>query len=451
MNKEVAIIGAGLTGLTLSIYLAKRGYKVNLYEQRSDPRVAHYKSNGQGRSMSLDLSMRGLTALSEIGLNQTILSQAVPMKHRIIHLSNNELVHLQYDTTGTHNINAISRAKLHHCLINESEKYSLIKIHFNQQLVDVDQYIIKDEVKQVSYQIFPPLLLGCDGVNSTIRKSIENKRNDFFQIKRFGHQYKELILPNSNEPILEFEAMHMWPRENSMLVAQPNDDGSFICALLLPAEGEYSFPSLLSRTKENIHLFFKNQFADIQSFIPHLSDQLINNPLGSLVTIRKGTWSLNNKILLLGDSVHGMVPFLGQGMNACLEDCYLLNQYLRKFNDNWNLTISEFEKNRKADTDAISAMSLENYPELTNPNWRDYILHREIEDYLSKNFSDIFVSYHNLVCFSLLPYQYANKIRSLQKDLINKISSVINHIKEITKDKIQGEIDEYQLKLKTLN
>lgn len=453
MNREIAIVGTGLTGLVLSIYLAKRGYKINLYDQRPDPRTSYYKYN-QGRSMSLDLSLRGLTALSEIGLNEEILSYAVPMRKRILHLSNEEPIQLMYDTSEKYNINAISRSEIHTYLLREAEKFSSVKINFNQKFIDIDResekFTFMDEINKASYQISPSFLIGCDGANSTVRKCVERELNVSFRIDNFKYRYKELIIPASLSQSLEFQAMHMWPRKNRMLVAQPNYNGSFTCALLLPVEGEHSFESLLMQPKPKILSFFQEQFGDVYSLIPNLSDEIVNNPIGSLITISEGRWSLDNKILLMGDSVHAMLPFLGQGMNACFEDCYLLNKYLDKFNDDWNLVISEFEKNRKIDTNAVSTMSLENYPELINPNWRYFILHREIEDFLTKNFRDLYISYHNMVCFGLVPYSYANAVRALQKELIIKISSIINNIKEIKKEKIQNELEEYQKRVARL-
>lgn len=453
MQKEIAVVGAGLTGLALSIYLARRGYQVGVYDQRPDPRMSYYKYS-QGRSMSLDLSVRGLTALTVIGLDQGALSHTVPMKNRIIHLPNGHLLSLKYDTSEKHNINAISRSELHRYLLTEAEKYVSIKIHFNQKFMDVDvnsdKITFMDEVEKTNYQISPFILIGCDGANSKVRKCIERVLNMSFQINHFNYQYKELTIPADCHH-LEFQAMHMWPRKNCMLVAQPNYNGSFTCALLLPVEGKYSFQTLMSQPEKEIYLFFKEQFGDICDFIPNFVNEMLNNPVGSLMTISEGQWSLKNKILLMGDSAHAMVPFLGQGMNACFEDCYTLNQYLDKYQDDWDKVIPEFEKNRKIDTNAISTMSLENYPELVNPDWQYFILHREIEDFLSKNFSDIYTSYHNLVCFRLVPYSYANAVRTLQKELIVKIASIIESIDELKKETIQDEIEEYKIKKDRLN
>lgn len=132
-----------------------------------------------------------------------------------------------------------------------------------------------------------------------------------------------------------------------MLVAQPNYDHSFTCAFLLPSTGDYSFEKLAKdHSPQKLLNYFKDQYSDIYQFISNLENDLYNNPIGSLVTINEGHWNID-KVALMGDSTHAMVPFLGQGLNCCFEDCHLFNQFLDKYNDDWETAIPAFEELRK--------------------------------------------------------------------------------------------------------
>ena len=82
MKKDVIVVGAGLVGSLLSIYLAKKGYKVTVYERRGDMRRMQVEA---GRSINLALSDRGIKALKEVGIADEVLQIAIPMHGRHIH------------------------------------------------------------------------------------------------------------------------------------------------------------------------------------------------------------------------------------------------------------------------------------------------------------------------------------------------------------------------------
>src|SRR5262245_10751896 len=86
---QFTIVGAGLAGALLACYLGRAGYRVDLHEKRSDPRIHDPE---RGRSINLALSVRGIQALREIGLADEILKQAIPMRGRMIHSPRGHLV-----------------------------------------------------------------------------------------------------------------------------------------------------------------------------------------------------------------------------------------------------------------------------------------------------------------------------------------------------------------------
>src|SRR5690554_3686171 len=104
-----------------------------------------------------------------------------------------------------------------------------------------------------------------------------------------------------------------------MLIALPNLDGSFTVTLFFPMKGETSFESL--DTEEKVVAFFEKTFPDALANMPTLTKDFFENPTSTLVTIRCNPWNFDNKVLLLGDASHAVVPFYGQGLNAGMEDC----------------------------------------------------------------------------------------------------------------------------------
>src|SRR4051812_4189233 len=82
LNDEIIIIGAGPVGSLLAMTLASKGMNVRVFERRPDMRK---ETVSAGRSINLAVSTRGLYALEQVGLKEEILSQAVPMRGRMIH------------------------------------------------------------------------------------------------------------------------------------------------------------------------------------------------------------------------------------------------------------------------------------------------------------------------------------------------------------------------------
>src|SRR5438477_11044203 len=130
---RVTIIGAGLAGSLLAIYLAKRGIEVDVYEARGDMRGEEVAA---GRSINLALSNRGIAALREVGLDEYMLAEAVPMYGRMIHSGEGSTKLLPYSGRTGEYINSVSRAGLNIALMNEAEKYDGVTFYFNQRCID---------------------------------------------------------------------------------------------------------------------------------------------------------------------------------------------------------------------------------------------------------------------------------------------------------------------------
>jgi kynurenine 3-monooxygenase len=424
---KIVLVGAGLVGSLLAIFLARRGLRTHLCERRADIRK---ESIAAGRSINLAVSTRGLNALNEIGLKEEILKEAIPMKGRMIHSLKGELMLQPYGKDDSECINSISRAGLNKKLMNMAEQTGLVEFHFNKRAsaIDFDSGIVQffDEDNHEESLLFADIVIGTDGSASAIRAEMMKQPGYQSSESYLDYGYKELvILPGpGGEFQLEKNALHIWPRGTYMLIALPNFDGSFTCTLFLPYKGEVSFEQL--KDKETVLEFFTKQFPDAIPLIPNLVETFHTNPTGHMVTVKCHPWSVNGRALLIGDAAHAIVPFFGQGMNCGFEDLTVLDQCFNRHTPtheiDWQRVFEEFFALRKDNCDAIADMAVENFIEMrdkvANPQFQ---LEKAVEKILQKEFPNDFSSRYSLVTFSNVPYNFALKTGVIIDEILKEL------------------------------
>jgi len=421
-GQHIAIAGAGLVGSLLSIYLARRGHRVSVFERRGDLRK---QTVDAGRSINLALSNRGLRALDEVGLSTEIKKAAIPMHGRVMHDRQGKLTFQPYGAEGQF-INSISRSNLNMVLVDKAESLG-VEFYFEHRITSVDF-----EKTQIT---FPDLssgakefdaIVGADGAFSAVRGSFQiTDRFDYSQ-DYIAHGYKELHIPATEAGGFQLEknALHIWPRESFMLIALPNPDGSFTCTLFFPFEGALSFKSL--KTESDVKKFLKTTFSDAFTLMPKAGEIFMSSPASSLVTVKCFPWT-KNKTLLIGDAAHAIVPFYGQGMNAGFEDCRVLNQLLDKASD-WPTLFSEFQKSRKPDTDAIAQLALDNFIEMRDlVADANFLLRKKIEAKLNQQFPEKWIPLYSMVTFhDNIRYADALAIGLKQKRIMDEVMQRVN-------------------------
>lgn len=424
MSKKITIAGAGLVGSLEAIYMAKRGHKVSVYERRSDMRQAELVA---GRSINLALSTRGWTALKEVGIDDEVRKMAIPMPKRIMHAQDGTLSEQPYGQDGEA-IYSVSRGGLNVLLMNLAEREKNIDFHFNHKLLSTDlktaQAVFEDKNGKEKI-INSDVLIGADGTYSTVRNHM--MRQDRFQFSQYyiEHGYKELTIPANPDGShqIETNALHIWPRGNYMLIALPNMDGSYTCTLFFPYEGTYSFESL--KTHQQVVDFFEEVFPDVVPLIPNLAEDYFNNPTASLSIMRCYPWTVSDKVLLIGDSAHATVPFYGQGMNAGFEGCYVLDQLLEEYGDDWKACFDAYSKYRKPDGDGVQDLSMHNFvvmrDKTADPH---FLLQKKIELKFSKKYPEKWLPLYSMVSFSNIRYSEAWKIGQQQEALMQKIMEI---------------------------
>lgn len=418
MTQKITLVGGGLSGSLLAIYLAKRGFEINLFERRPDMRKANIY---QGRSINLALSTRGLRALEKVGLDKEILSDAIPMYGRMMHSKTGELSYHPYGKEGQA-INSVSRGRLNTKLIELADEFPNITLHFNSKCVDVDidKSIATFELEDGSHQTFQSdRIIGTDGAFAATRAKLQTSDRFDYSQQYLHVGYKELAIPagENGSFLMEKNALHIWPRGKFMMIALPNPSGDFTCTLFVPYE---IFDAI--KTDNDIQQFFNEEFADAVPMMPTLVEDYTKNPVGSLVTVRCYPWVKKDKLALVGDAAHAIVPFYGQGMNCSFEDVVVLDQFIDEYGNDWEKIFKAYQEERKPNADAIADLAVQNYYEMADKVGDKHFLHKKhIEHDLTELYPDKFKSQYELTTFSLSPYAYALKQGKKNDVLLEKI------------------------------
>lgn len=414
--QKITILGAGLVGSLLSIFLRKKGFQVEVFEKRADARKA---TTYAGRSINLALSRRGWSALEKVGLAQKVSEIAIPMYARMIHTldgKNNQQPYSLHDSTKA--IYSISRLELNKLLLNEAENLG-VDINFETKCtkIEIESNILGFRNKENEYlKVQPEVCLSADGAFSLLRSElIKLDKVDYMQTY-LEHGYKEFHIPADENRAWKMEknALHIWPRDSFMLIALPNLDGSFTCTLFLQNKGDISFDKLLNITESK--QFFKKYFSDALELMPDFEDQFLNNPVSSLATMKVFPWHKNN-FCLLGDAAHAIVPFYGQGMNCGFEDCEIFDSLITSETQNLTSIFADFQQLRKPNTDAIAQMALDNFIEMRDLVTDEHFLKlKKLESHIINNISKTWLSQYEMVTFTSIPYAEA-----LEKGKSNKL------------------------------
>ncbi len=424
-RSAVRIIGAGPSGALLAILLQRRGHTVELYETRPDPRGRPPES---GRSINLALADRGIHALQLAGVFRDLEQALLPMRGRLIHDADGTTSLQPYGQRPNEQIYSISRHRLNQTLLEVASRRPGVTVHFEHRFetaeFDEGRAFIRDlrQDRLISVPMDP--LLATDGAGSGMRRLMSSARLIDAHETDLDHGYKELSMPAdaAGRHRMAPDALHIWPRGNFMLIALPNEDGSFTATLFLAKHGEVSFESLTEPAA--IERFLSQNFPDTRELMPHRVAEFKDHPVGLLGTVSAGPWHYRGTTALIGDSAHAIVPFHGQGMNCCFEDCVEFDACIPK-HGSWETVFAEFGAVRKPNTDAIAVMALDNYLEMrervAHPKFR---LQQALSLELERRFPHRFIPRYSMVMFHHeVPYQTALRRGTVQAALLTELTA----------------------------
>jgi kynurenine 3-monooxygenase len=223
---------------------------------------------------------------------------------------------------------------------------------------------------------------------------------------------------------MEKEALHIWPRKDFMLIALPNPDGTFTCTLFLNYEGDVSFNALKERSE--VSTFFNENFSDVMPLLENPIDEFMSKAANPLFLVNVDPWVINQKVALIGDAAHAMVPFYGQGMNCGFEDCRELGELIDIHQHDWQEIFPAYQAQRKINADAITELAKRNFIEMSELSGNAlFLLRKKIEAKFHQMHPDLWVPLYSMVTFCpSLPYSQALKIGEHQQEIMNQIMQV---------------------------
>jgi kynurenine 3-monooxygenase len=418
------LVGSGLAGGLLAAYFGRRGYEVDLYERRADPRAGNFVG---GRSINLALSTRGIQALDQLGIADEVMRHAIPMRGRMIHpagAGSGDLHFSPYDRDPNKCINSIGRAALNTTVIEAALRHPTVRVLFNHLCTDADLDSATAQLLNTStsqpVQASGDAVIGVDGAFSAVRQAMRKKLNGFdYDESYLAHGYKELTIPPAADGswVMEKNALHIWPRKSFMMIALPNPDGSFTCTLFWEFKGPRSFET--TTTDDEVRRFFDEEFPDAVPLMPALLEEYRENPTGSLVTIRCAPWYYKGKVALVGDAAHAVVPFYGQGMNAAFEDCVVLDECLAEFPDDRERAFAEYFSRRKENADALADLAVENFVEMRDKTAsKTFRAKKKLDHLLEGLLPGIYLPLYTMVTFTRIPYAMAARRARLQDRIV---------------------------------
>ncbi|MCZ6911491.1 MAG: NAD(P)/FAD-dependent oxidoreductase [Proteobacteria bacterium] len=433
-QKELVIVGAGLAGPLLSIYMARRGHKVSVYELRPDMRE---QDNLAGRSINLALAERGINALREAGALALIEDQLIVMRGRMIHHHDGSEVMQPYGQKEGEVIYSVSRGELNKRLMNLAEKEYGVEFHFDHRLRSLQPESCEMEFERSHddgiVRVAAERVMATDGGGSIVRRTMSDYSGYDTHEEILPHAYKELRIPadENGKHRIDNNSLHIWPRGGFMLIALPNPGGDFTVTLFLPLEGPISFVELDGR--EEVRFFFQAQFPSAVALLPDLETDFFANPTGELGTVKSYPYHYKDKVLLLGDAAHAVVPFHGQGMNCAFEDCLELDRILNQCDNDWRVAFARFSEQRKPNCDAIADMALENYVEMrdsvTDPI---FLLQKKLSFELENKYADRFIPRYSMVMFRHeIPYAEAKRRGEIQTEILRSLTAGKTSLDEV--------------------
>ena len=437
--QKIAVVGSGLVGTLLAIYLKKLGHTVHVYDRSVDIRNVEFS----GRSINLVMSNRGWKAMKDVGLEDEIRKIGIPVDKRAIHTQDDKLNYQYYGKEGEA-IFSLSRGVLNRRMIDLAADAGVV-FFFEHKIWDVTLSTSTLHIGETERGEWSELkydkVFGADGAFSRIRHRMQRQSLFDYSQEFMKMGYKELHIPANADGThkIDKNSLHIWPRGNFMLMALSNLDGTFTCTLFMPFEGENSFEQL--KDEQSLVAFFAKFFPDTAAVIPDLVKDFFKNPTSYMVKMKCYPWTFEDKVALIGDSAHAIVPFYGHGMNAGFEDITILNEMIAKYSDDWKTIFSEYQKSRKPNADAIAELSSRNFVEMsTKTADSNFLLQKKIEKWFSDKHPDKWIPLYSRVTFSLQPYSDALAIGDFQNKIMETIMKIPNIEVKWNSDEVENRI-----------
>ncbi|HEY3757447.1 MAG TPA: NAD(P)/FAD-dependent oxidoreductase [Opitutaceae bacterium] len=353
------VIGCGMAGPALALALARNGTRVVLLDR--EPRKAAPDS---GRAVNITLCNRGIEALKKIGLGSEAINRSQPLYGRMIHDRNGSRNFEAYGPNAEA-LYSIRRRELRELLVETAAAHPGVELisEANCSAIDLEARLLTVEFEPparprvLSFQH----LAAADGVNSTVRNCLEKAGYIRTECRNVNLGYRELTIKAEQVTRLALErgSLHFWPRGESVLIGFPNLDGSITLSLHMPLSGSPSFDDIA--TEGALRDFFAREFPDLAEILPMILTSPPQRQPGRVKCVRCPSWFVGDRVVLVGDAAHGIIPYYGQGANAGFEDAAVLADLLAENPKDCGRAFSLFESKRKADLDFMSDLCFQHF------------------------------------------------------------------------------------------
>ncbi|WP_405162966.1 FAD-dependent monooxygenase [Nocardia sp. NBC_01499] len=415
--RSVVIIGAGPVGCALATLLRRQGLEVDLFERQTES-----AGTGSGHSFNLTLTSRGLDCLPR-SVKRRLYLQGSVLAKRIIHHRDGAISTQAYGTMYNHHLLSIPRGTLQDLLRDQALRAGA-RIHYGQECVDVDtsrpSALLRDRDGSSTW-VTGDLLVGCDGANSVVRDAIVAAHPQDMWMTRdtIAHGYAEITMDYRDA---DPTGMHLWPRGDHFLQAQPNRDQTFTTSLFKPMVedvGGRHFSGLPSA--EAISDYCATQFPDVFGRMAEVGEELASRSPGQLRIINTAPYH-HRRAVLVGDAAHAVVPFYGQGINCSFEDAATLSSLLEKFQAAVRyeggtvatvaeVVVDEYSDVRVKAGHALAELSMRNLDELSDHvNSPLFLARRALERRLHELRPELYTPLYQLVAFTHMPYDAAQRL-----------------------------------------
>jgi kynurenine 3-monooxygenase len=351
------------------------------------------------------------------------MTLTMPLEGRLVHDLDGRTVRQPYGTSARELHHSLKRLHLNAMLMDRAEQLPNVRLSFYRRCQRIAKETgavhMVDERSGIRTCLHADVIIGADGAFSTVRAEMQRGELGEYQHEFLPDGYKELTIPAGPDGrhLLDPRSLHVWPRGVAVLIAIPNADGSFTCTCTMPFHGPVSFQALASASAAR--QFFREQFGDVIALAPDMVDEFVGNPPAKYLTLKTAPWHVRDRVVLLGDACHSVLPFYGQGMNAAFEDCRVLDECLGRHAPDWEAAFVEYERLRKRHTDALADLSYRNYIELRDRvGSSHYMARKQIDLLLNRACPSLFVPLYSLITHTTMPYADAVERHARQERLL---------------------------------